>query len=94
MSDKIEEPIELRQRMRGRAKFLRDRGEIKTPELLEKAIDVIDSMLQPYAYDAIGYIDGVEKAKSLHYSKDDAEKFIKFLIDHGYSEVKIISLFE
>jgi hypothetical protein len=31
------EPIDFPQQLDGRAKFLRSRGEIKTPELLERA---------------------------------------------------------
>ena len=34
---------DLIQQMRGRAKFCRDRGEIKTPELLERAINLLES---------------------------------------------------
>ena len=36
-------PEDLIQQMRGRAKFCRDRGEIKTPELLERAINLLES---------------------------------------------------
>ena len=34
---------DLIQQMRGRAKFCRDRGEIKTPELLERASNLLES---------------------------------------------------
>ena len=34
---------DLIQQMKGRAKFCRDRGEIKTPELLERAINLLES---------------------------------------------------
>ena len=34
---------DLIQQMKGRAKFCRDRGEIKTPELLERASNLLES---------------------------------------------------
>jgi len=40
----------LRQQMKGRAQFLRDRGEVKTPQLLEIASELITPPAQPAAW--------------------------------------------
>jgi len=37
----------LRQQMKGRAQFLRDRGEVKTPQLLEIASELVTPPAQP-----------------------------------------------
>lgn len=34
--------IDLIQQLKGRAKFCRDRGEVKTPELLERAVKALE----------------------------------------------------
>lgn len=50
LSDEVVERVALIERLRGRAAFCRDRGEIKTPELLEEAAAAIA------AYEAKGDI--------------------------------------
>lgn len=46
---------DLIQRLSGRAKFLRDKGEIKTPELIEAAISALSAQLvsEPYKLDGL-----------------------------------------
>lgn len=39
----MEEPIDHIQQLRGRAAFLRNRGEVKSPELMERAADLLAS---------------------------------------------------
>ena len=39
--------IEIVLRLRGRAKFLRNNGEVKTPQLLEQAADLLEGKISP-----------------------------------------------
>lgn len=39
--------VEIIQRLRGRAWFLRDRNEVKTPQLLEQAADLLEGKISP-----------------------------------------------
>ena len=42
-----DQQIELVQQLRGCAEFCRDKGEVKTPELLERAADLLERKISP-----------------------------------------------
>lgn len=46
------------------------------------------------AYDTEGFVDGVCKAKRLDYTEQESMEFRKFLVDHGYKEVRTTTLFK